>query len=80
MTTIVMKFGGASVATPEDFKKIATITLQRKLVYQRLVVVVSAMANTTSQLVDLAKKVNPDPPSREYDMLVSVGRESAFPF
>ncbi len=68
-----MKFGGASVATPEDFKKIATITLQRKLVYQRLVVVVSAMANTTSQLVDLAKKVNPDPPSREYDMLVSVG-------
>lgn len=73
MSTLVMKFGGASVAAPDDFKKIASIILERKLVHQNLVVVVSAMANKTSELIALARQVNPDPPSREYDMLVSVG-------
>lgn len=68
-----MKFGGAAVASPEQFALIADIILERKQRYSQIVVVVSAMLNSTDQLVELAKKVNPNPPRREYDMLVSVG-------
>lgn len=71
--TLVMKFGGAAVASPEQFALIADIILERKKTYPQIVVVVSAMANTTDSLVELAKRVNPTPPRREYDMLVSVG-------
>lgn len=73
MNTLVMKFGGASVATPEHFSKIADIILSRMDQYPKVIVVVSAMGKTTDQLIDLAKKVNPDPPPREYDMLITVG-------
>lgn len=71
--TLVMKFGGAAVATPEHFSRIADIILERKQEYQRIAIVVSAMGDTTDQLIALARKVNPDPPQREYDMLVTVG-------
>lgn len=71
--TLVMKFGGASVSTPEHFSRIADIIFQRKREFPRIVIVVSAMGSTTDDLIALAKKVNPDPPRREYDMLVSVG-------
>lgn len=71
--TLVMKFGGAAVATPEHFSRIADLIIQRLEEYPRISVVVSAMANTTDELIALAKKVNPDPPRREYDMLVTVG-------
>lgn len=71
--TLVMKFGGASVATPEQFSRIADIIISRSIEYPRVAVVVSAMGDTTNQLIELAKKVNPDPPRREYDMLVTVG-------
>lgn len=71
--TLVMKFGGAAVATPEHFSRIADIVISRLSEYSRLVIVVSAMGNTTDQLIALAKQVNPDPPRREYDMLVTVG-------
>lgn len=73
MKTLVMKFGGASVAKPEQFSDIADIILKRRAEFQRVVVVVSAMGNTTDQLIALAKQINEDPPRREYDMLVSVG-------
>ena len=71
--TIVMKFGGASVATPEHFARIADIILLRMRSFRRVVIVISAMGDTTNQLIELAKKVNPEPPRREYDMLVTVG-------
>lgn len=73
MDTLVMKFGGAAVATPHQFGRIAEIILQRRQEYSRIAVVVSAMGDTTNQLISLAKEVNQDPPRREYDMLVSVG-------
>lgn len=72
METLVLKFGGASVATPSHFSQIATIILQRSL-QARIVVVVSAMEGSTNQLLALAKEVHPSPPPREQDMLVSVG-------
>lgn len=73
MSTLIMKFGGASVATPKHFSRIAEIILQRKEEYERIVTVVSAMGDTTDQLISLAKEVHPNPPRREYDMLVTVG-------
>ena len=71
--TLVMKFGGAAVATPEQFSEIASIILDRRQEYPRTIIVVSAMADTTDRLIRLAHRVNPSPPQREYDMLVSVG-------
>ncbi len=71
--TLVMKFGGASVATPEHLSHVADVIIARSQDYERLVVVVSAMGSTTNELVALAQKVNPNPPTREYDMLVTVG-------
>ena len=68
-----MKFGGASVATPESFSKIADLVIQKTKNHSQMVVVVSAMANMTDGLIDLALKVHPNPPRRELDMMVSVG-------
>lgn len=73
MKTLIMKFGGAAVATPKHFSDIAKIIINRRQHYQRVVVVVSAMGKTTDELIQLAKDVNPHPPQREYDMLISVG-------
>lgn len=70
---LVMKFGGASVATPESFTKLAEIIIERSLREKKIAVVVSAMGNTTDQLLELARQVHPNPPTREQDMLVSVG-------
>jgi aspartate kinase len=73
MSTLVMKFGGAAVATPEHFARIADLILERKKQFKRIAIVVSAMGDTTDQLIALAKQVNPHPPQREYDMLLTVG-------
>ena len=72
-STLVMKFGGASVATPEQFSHVADLVISRAEHYERVIVVVSAMGSTTNELDALARKVNPNPPTREYDMLVTVG-------
>ncbi|WP_068468335.1 aspartate kinase [Candidatus Protochlamydia phocaeensis] len=68
-----MKFGGAAVATPDQFSHIADLIIARHKIYSRLVIVVSAMGQTTNQLIELAKQVHPTPPQREYDMLISTG-------
>lgn len=73
LSTVVMKFGGASVATPECFSNISKIVCDKRSDYDQIIVVVSAMADTTDQLITLANQVNASPPRREYDMLVSVG-------
>jgi aspartate kinase len=71
--TIVMKFGGAAVSSPERFLSIAQIIKDKMKDNHPLVIVVSAMGDTTDELIALARKVHPTPPSRELDMLVSVG-------
>ena len=71
--TLIMKFGGASVKTPENFAHIAKLVIQRSSQYPRIAIVVSAMGGMTDQLITLAHQVHPTPPRREYDMLVSVG-------
>lgn len=69
---LILKFGGASVASAEQFSKIAEIILSKTQEFC-VIVVVSAMGDTTNQLLSLAKRVHPTPPPREQDMLVSVG-------
>jgi aspartate kinase len=73
MSTLVMKFGGASVATPESFAHIADIIASRRAQYEKIVVVISAMGGMTDYLLTLARQVHHNPPNRELDMLVSVG-------
>jgi aspartate kinase len=68
-----MKFGGHLLLLRPNFLKLADIVLARAGVYRYVVVVVSAMGNTTDQLLALAKEVHPEPPRREQDMLISVG-------
>ncbi len=73
MRILVIKFGGASVSNTQSFAHIAEIIIKRAQEFDGCVVVVSAMANMTDYLIDLANEVHPHPPQREYDMLISVG-------
>jgi len=57
----------------QQFQEIAEIIKCRKSSFPRIAVVVSAMGTTTNELMDLARKVHPNPPKREQDMLISVG-------
>lgn len=70
---IVLKFGGASVATPFDFHQVAKIIQKKTQEAKHVVVVVSAMAKTTDDLISMAHLIHDAPPKRELDMLVSVG-------
>jgi aspartate kinase len=71
--TLIMKFGGASVKTPESFSHIAELIIKKSETYPHIAIVVSAMGGMTDQLIGMATKVNSCPPRREYDMLVSTG-------
>lgn len=73
METLVIKFGGAAVASPTCFDHVAQIVKSKVEEKKRVVVVVSAMKGATDGLINLAKEVHPNPPKREYDMLVTVG-------
>lgn len=68
-----MKFGGASVSSPHKISEVAKIIRMRRKESSRLVIVVSAMGSTTDELIRLAHEINPNPPQREYDMLISAG-------
>lgn len=69
----ILKFGGATVATPEQIKLVARRISDCVKSGEKVIVVVSAMGKTTSTLLDLARQVTPHPPRRELDMLLSVG-------
>ena len=71
--TIVMKFGGTSVADPEKIRRVARRLAAAKEGGARVVGVVSAMGHHTDELVSLAHEVSPHPKPRELDMLISVG-------
>jgi aspartate kinase len=71
--TLVMKFGGTSVADPEKVRRVASRLVEAKRAGNRVVAVVSAMGQHTDELVSLAHEVSPQPKPREMDMLISVG-------
>ena len=71
--TVVMKFGGSSVADPEKLKNVARRLVAAREAGTRVVAVLSAMGRTTDELLDLAQQISDRPDPRELDMLVSVG-------
>ncbi len=73
MGLIVQKFGGSSVADAESIKRVAARIASTKRSGQSVVVVVSAMGDTTDELIDLANQVSPMPNGRELDMLLTAG-------
>ncbi len=70
---IVQKYGGATLSDPDKIKKIAQRIFNLYQSGGKIVVVVSAMGQTTNQLIELAHQVSKRPPLRELDMLLSVG-------
>ena len=71
--TLVMKFGGTSVADPQKLKEVARRLVEAQADGSRVVAVLSAMGHTTDDLVRLAYEVSARPKPRELDMLISVG-------
>jgi aspartate kinase len=71
--TVVMKFGGTSVGDPQKLKDVAARIVAAHAEGTRVVAVLSAMGDTTDELVRLAHEISPRPEPRELDMLISVG-------
>lgn len=78
MSRIVQKYGGSSVADAESIKRVARKIARAKQRGDAVTVVISAMGDTTDELMDLAYQVSPQPQTRELDMLLTTGeRQSA---
>ena len=73
MALVVQKFGGSSVADAASIKRVAKRIAETKRMGNDVVVVVSAMGDTTDELIDLAEEVTTKPPSREMDILLTAG-------
>ena len=73
MALIVQKYGGSSVADADSIKRVAKRIVETRKAGNDVVVVVSAMGDTTDELVDLASQVAPMPAGRELDMLLTAG-------
>ena len=75
MTTIVMKFGGTSVANIDRIKNVADIIVNKKKEGFKIAVIVSAMAGVTNDLVDKSKAISSNFSNEEYDVLLSSGEQ-----
>ncbi|RRJ85751.1 aspartate kinase [Gulosibacter macacae] len=73
MSLIVQKYGGSSVADAEGIRRVAKRIVDTKLAGHDVVVTVSAMGDTTDELVDLAHEITQQPDPREFDLLVTSG-------
>lgn len=73
MALIVQKYGGSSVADAAGIKRVAARVLETRNAGNDVVVVVSAMGDTTDELLDLAAEITDKAPAREMDMLLSAG-------
>ncbi len=73
MGIVVQKYGGSSVADPDAIKRVARRIVEAKKDGHDVVVAVSAMGDTTDELLDKAHAVSPLPPARELDMLLTAG-------
>ena len=73
MGLVVAKFGGSSVSDAASILRVAKRIVDTKRAGNQVVVVVSAMGDTTDELLDLAREVSPNPPGRELDMLLTAG-------
>lgn len=73
MALIVQKYGGSSLESAERIRRVAERIVETKRQGHDVVVVCSAMGDTTDEFLDLAEQVNPVPPAREMDMLLTAG-------
>ncbi|NIJ10006.1 aspartate kinase [Saccharomonospora amisosensis] len=73
MALVVQKYGGSSLESADRIKRVAERIVATKKAGNHVVVVCSAMGDTTDELLDLAEQVNPVPPEREMDMLLTAG-------
>ncbi len=73
MGLVVQKYGGSSVADAEGVKRVAQRIVATRKDGHDVVVVVSAMGDSTDELIDLAQQISPLPPGRELDMLLTAG-------
>ena len=73
MPLVVQKYGGSSLADAESIKRVARRIVETKRAGSDVCVVVSAMGDTTDDLLELAEEVSPMPPARELDMLLTAG-------
>lgn len=73
MALIVQKYGGSSVSDAASVRRVAKRIVDTKRAGNDVVVVVSAMGDSTDELLELAHEVSPDPPGRELDMLLTAG-------
>jgi aspartate kinase len=73
MSIVVQKYGGSSVADADKLRQVAQRVMQTRQAGHDVVVVVSAMGDTTDDLLAMAKKVSANPDRRELDMLLSAG-------
>jgi aspartate kinase len=79
VSVVVQKFGGSSLAGVERLRAVAERVARERRRGERVVVVVSAMGDTTDELAALAHSLDEDPPSREMDMLLSTGETVTAP-
>jgi aspartate kinase len=70
---VVQKYGGSSVADAASIKRVARRIVETQQAGNQVTVVVSAMGDSTDELMDLAQQVSPSPPGRELDMLLTAG-------
>jgi len=75
MALIVEKYGGTSIGTLERINVVADHVAAARARGERLVIVVSAMSGETNRLIELAHQINPEPPAREMDVLLSTGEQ-----
>jgi len=73
LSLIIQKYGGKALATAEDIRHVARIIYDRRKAGAQLVIVVSAMGDTTDRYLSMARGVNASPAGRELDVLLSVG-------
>jgi len=77
MSLIVQKFGGSSVADAEGIQRVAWIIAEAYSEGNNVVAVLSAQADTTDELIEKAKELNPNPSKREMDVLLSTGEQAS---
>lgn len=77
MSIIVQKFGGSSVADADGMRRVAKRVSDTQAAGNQVVVIVSAMGDTTDDLIALASQVTDDPPRREMDMLLATGEQQS---
>ncbi|MBN2191140.1 MAG: aspartate kinase [Candidatus Aureabacteria bacterium] len=75
MALIVQKYGGSSVANPERIKSVAARIAETKNQGNEVIAVVSALGDTTDDLISLSEKISDNPSEREMDMLLSTGEQ-----